>query len=286
MKYFIKTAALIFILFLEICTGCPAKAENNVPENLKVLTGEKVQKISNSEYTIIYYSNVNLIDISFDFGNESTQENIENEINSISVIGDDNTVAGKIKNEEEPVIEINLHEGENTIHLKNNTDNKVIMKMKIIYKKVNIEGIPNNIKAGDNFTLKWCIKDIDNDSIHAEWYNYGIDTILLSKNGNAAVVNGGTASVAAMIYDINNNAVGHIDISLSAAGTGKYGWIKNDGKWYYIDPETKCFKMGWLTSNNNIYYINSNGEMATGWIKDNGTLYYMNQDGTLSKGRI
>lgn len=286
MKYFIKTSVFIFILFFGICSGYAANAENKMPENLKVLTSEQVQKISDNEYSIVYYSNVNSIDISFDFGNEDeyTEEEINDKISKISVIGDDNSICGSIKNEEEPVIEINLHEGENKILLKNNEDNTIIIKLNIIHKKVNIEGIPQNIKEGDNFSLKWNIKDVDNNTIHAQWYTYGIGTMLLSKNGNATIVNGGIGKAAAILYDVNSKPIGHIDVSINAVGTGKYGWIKNDGKWYYIDPETKCFKLGFITSNDNIYYINSTGEMAAGWVKDNGIWYHMGEDGTMNKG--
>ena len=277
MKYFTKTSAFIFIVFFGICSGDAANAENKMPENLKVLTSEQIQKNSENEYSIVYYSNVNSIDISFDFGNEDeyTEEEIDDKISKISVIGDDNSICGSIKNEEEP-----------TILLKNNVDNTIIIKLNIIHKKVNIEGIPQNIKAGDNFSLKWNIKDIDNHTIHAQWYTYGIGTMLLSKNGNATIVNGGRGKAAAILYDAKSNPMGHIDVTINAVGTGKYGWIKNDGKWDYIDPETKCFKLGFITSNNNIYYINSTGEMAVGWVKDNGTWYHMGEDGVMDKGWI
>ena len=83
------------------------------------------------------------------------------------------------------------------------------------------------------------------------------------------------------------------------------GWLKESGKWYYLnnngymsksgstkvgsklylffDSGVLVTKTGWVKLSGNWYYVkNSNGEAHTGWKKDGGKWYYLrNDDGSM-----
>ncbi len=262
--------------------------EKSVITNLKITTGEYIQYVNN-EYCADYFSNKDTINISFNMNGICDEEAINAQLQNFSIIGNDKSICGGMKYNsslKECIMTINLNEGENGIRIKNKITNDYEAYIKINYKRVSVTGIPENLKVDDNFNISWNIKDLSKElnNYRAEWYGYGINTMLISTNGNITIVNGGNGTISSMIYDCNNKAVGHIEINIESSGTGKYGWIKNNGKWYYIDPETKCFKIGWLESNNNKYYINNNGEMAVGWIDYRGVRYYLAKDGTMKNG--
>jgi glucan-binding YG repeat protein len=68
-------------------------------------------------------------------------------------------------------------------------------------------------------------------------------------------------------------------------GSMKTGWIKDEDKWYYLDKGGTMAK-GWKTIGGNWYYLNSNGAMRTGWIYYGKKWYFLNEDGTMSSGWI
>ncbi len=257
--------------------------EKTTITNLKVITGEYIES-SDKGYYIDYFSNENTISMSFYTDYMNDEEKIKDNLSKLIITGNNNTLCGKAEYDsrlKQCVMTINLNEGENNIKVCNE-NNTSLANLKINYKKVLVEKLPDNLCVDDNFNVTWKIKGTHN--YRAEWYGYGIDTMLISKNGNITIVNGGKGTAAAVLYDGNNKAVGHIEINISASGEGKYGWVKNNGKWYYIDPNTKCFKIGWIKSNNNKYFINNNGEMAVGWIDYKGVRYYLAKDGTMKSG--
>lgn len=86
-----------------------------------------------------------------------------------------------------------------------------------------------------------------------------------------------------------------------------FGWVKKDGKWYYIDENGRK-AVGWYEEDGKKYYFNDDGSMKTGllqtpegnkvyyddygstkkkgWLQDGNTWYYLNADGTTKTGWI
>ncbi len=69
-------------------------------------------------------------------------------------------------------------------------------------------------------------------------------------------------------------------------GYAQSGWKRDDGTWYYMDPETFIMQTGWVKDNDKWYYMNSSGAMQTGWVLDDGTWYYMNSSGAMTTGWV
>ncbi len=252
--------------------------------DLKTLTGEEIKQ-EEDIYKINICNNENKVEIIFNIENnkDNSKKELLRYVNDLIVLGEDNTIVGSIDFSDAIIMRVNLNEGTNLIKLKNKKDNSEILRLSINYTKVKMIGIPDNINVGDNFSLKCSInKEVYNDT---KWSSYGIDTLIISEDGNVTIVNGGIGSVMGTIYK-ENKIVGSVNISIYALGKGKLGWIKNDDKWYYIDPIKKYFKIGWLESNNNWYYMNKDGSMKTGWLNDNEHTYYFNEKGAMVKGKV
>lgn len=63
------------------------------------------------------------------------------------------------------------------------------------------------------------------------------------------------------------------------------GWYKNkDGSWSYVH-EGEWLYYSWLTLDDDVYYIDTNGIMKTGWVKDAGYWYYMDGSGAMVKNK-
>ncbi|MFJ5716883.1 SpoIID/LytB domain-containing protein [Neobacillus sp. NPDC093127] len=71
--------------------------------------------------------------------------------------------------------------------------------------------------------------------------------------------------------------------SVSPATVAKTGWVKENGKWFYL-KSGGVRTTGWLKDANKWYYLNKNGEMLTGWLKDANKWYYLNQSGAMLTG--
>lgn len=252
--------------------------------DLKTLTGEEIKQ-EEDIYKINICNNENKVEIIFNIENnkDNSKKELLRYVNDLIVLGEDNTIVGSIDFSDAIIMRVNLNEGTNLIKLKNKKDNSEILRLSINYTKVKMIGIPDNINVGDNFSLKCSInKEVYNDT---KWSSYGIDTLIVSEDGNVTIVNGGIGSIMGTIYK-EGKIVGSVNISIYALGEGKLGWIKNDDKWYYIDPIKKYFKIGWLESNNNWYYMNKDGSMKTGWLNDNEHTYYFNEKGAMVKGKV
>ena len=67
------------------------------------------------------------------------------------------------------------------------------------------------------------------------------------------------------------------------------GWLKSNGKWYYLDPITGVMKSGWLFDNGKWYFLDTNpssGAMLTGWQWIDGYCYYFSTSGDMLAGTI
>lgn len=67
------------------------------------------------------------------------------------------------------------------------------------------------------------------------------------------------------------------------------GWLKSNGKWYYLDPITGVMKSGWLFDNGKWHFLDTNpssGAMLTGWQWIDGYCYYFSASGDMLAGTI
>jgi len=238
-------ASLVFLLIF--CDGVIAK-ENITLSNLRFSTGEEITEDKDG-YKATIYSNENEIMLIFDCNNEDG--------NNIVAIREDNSICGKAEVCEYAGINIKLHEGINAINIIDKIDGSNIEKLTIDYKRVEVSGIVQKFNVGDKIKL-----DVDfNDEQHkVKWMSYGIDSLIISEDGEVTAINGGVANLIGMIYD-GNKIIGTVKCALLVVGDGEYGWIKNGGQWYYIDPIKKCFKIGKFSYNGKDYYFGKDGSM-------------------------
>ena len=68
------------------------------------------------------------------------------------------------------------------------------------------------------------------------------------------------------------------------------GWVFDasfDGPyWYYLDPETKLMRTGWLADGGSWYYLTGSGAMAIGWVQVDGSWYYLSASGKTATGWV
>ena len=65
--------------------------------------------------------------------------------------------------------------------------------------------------------------------------------------------------------------------------SGKTGWIKEKGQWYYYDGNGALLT-GWQQVDGKWYYLSDSGTMQKGWIKSGNKWYYLNADGIMVTG--
>lgn len=64
-----------------------------------------------------------------------------------------------------------------------------------------------------------------------------------------------------------------------------YGFIEDDGKTYYLDPNTGVMHTGWVKIEGIWYFFNGSGAMHTGWLLSGGKWYYLDPaDGKMKTG--
>jgi hypothetical protein len=69
-------------------------------------------------------------------------------------------------------------------------------------------------------------------------------------------------------------------------GAKKKGWLKIDGKWYHLDINTGAMQTGWIKDRGKWYYLDSNGVMKTGWLKVGSKWYYLDSNGVMKTGWV
>ena len=77
---------------------------------------------------------------------------------------------------------------------------------------------------------------------------------------------------------------------MDSEGSPVSGWVL-DGVyggpyWYYLDPETKVMRTGWLADGGSWYYLTGSGAMVTGWVRDGGSWYYLSDSGKMATGWV
>ena len=64
------------------------------------------------------------------------------------------------------------------------------------------------------------------------------------------------------------------------------GWVKDNGNWYYLVPETETgdgyvagemLPGGWHNLQGRYFYMDPDGKMHKGWLFDQGRWYYLNE---------
>lgn len=248
---------------------------NNQIYNFKITTGEKLINVQEGQNVYEAYVSNNEHKVYMQFNCEDGTN-----FKDFIVTGSDNTIVGNIS-EEEPVLTIkDLKEGLNIIKIRNREDNSDLYKFYINYKNVQINGLNNRVNTGDEFKLDAIIDG--HICKNVKWTSVGINSVIISEDGQLTAVNNGIAYIIATIYDNDGqNIIGSVNLKFNVSGEPKLGWIKNDGKWYYIDESTKCFKIGWFFANGKWYNFNNYGLMQTGWIKDQGKWYLINENGAM-----
>ena len=66
-------------------------------------------------------------------------------------------------------------------------------------------------------------------------------------------------------------------------GKAVTGWVKDSGKWYYLDRDG-VMKTGWVKDSGKWYFLSGSGAMKTGWLKDGGKYYYLTGSGAMKTG--
>ena len=58
-------------------------------------------------------------------------------------------------------------------------------------------------------------------------------------------------------------------------------WEETNGAWAHKGPYGFYLKDGWYKIDNELYYMNADGEVQTGWLKYDGETYYLKEDGKM-----
>ena len=72
--------------------------------------------------------------------------------------------------------------------------------------------------------------------------------------------------------------------STTGLAIGTVGWVKTNGKWYYIRPDGKMVKNGWVEYSGHWYLLGNDGSMQTGFVTVNNLQYYLGSDGAMHLG--
>ena len=77
---------------------------------------------------------------------------------------------------------------------------------------------------------------------------------------------------------------------VDSEGSPVSGWVLDSvyggPYWYYLDPETKVMRTGWLADGGSWYYLTGSGAMATGWVQVDGSWYYLSASGKIATGWV
>lgn len=275
-------------------------SDGNPIYNLKIITGEKLINVQEGPnvYKADISNNMDRVDIQF-----ASIPGVDP--NDFIITGSNNTIVGSISIEEPILIIDNLKEGLNIIKIRKKLDNTELYKFYINYKKVQISELKSVVNTGDKFNL---YAEIDGKVFNnIKWASVGINSVMMSEEGEVTALNNGIATIIATIYDNKgDNIIGSLHLEFNVCGESKLGWINNSGKWYYIDEDTNSFKIGWFFDNGKWYflgadgsiekgwiyknecwfYLKDNGQMATGWVKDNGKWHLLSEDGSMKTGWV
>ena len=105
-----------------------------------------------------------------------------------------------------------------------------------------------------------------------------IDIYAADKNG---------AMITNAWYDdktqMEDGSVEHTWFYLTGNGLAAKGWLNQNGKWFYMDPDWASMWTGWATIKGiNYHFDETSGVMTVGWYKSNGDWYYFKDSGAMA----
>jgi hypothetical protein len=83
--------------------------------------------------------------------------------------------------------------------------------------------------------------------------------------------------------DLAGNVSAATKVTVTASGK-KFGWVSDNGKWYYYDLNTGEMKTGWLNAEGTWYFFDESGVMKTGWLYTGGYWYFLTGSGAMKTG--
>lgn len=280
----LSKAAIIFVVnfmtFFTIGQNEVVYADNINQQciyELSTTTGEKLIKQSDKTYKCNICSNKSEIIFQAKLADGSKQKDF-------IVTDDNNTIIGSICDGTPCLIKVNLKLGDNIVIIKNKKNNSQLYKIYVNYTNVQVKGIKDWVYTGDNLKLE--VKNNDTVYNNVKWISSGIDTVMVTSDGNLTALNSGIANVIGTIYDEGNNIIGNVNIDFYVCGEKVSGWINNNGKWYFIDEVTRTIKIGWIFFNGEWYHTDITGAMQTGWYFENGNWYYLKENGVMATSWI
>ncbi len=90
--------------------------------------------------------------------------------------------------------------------------------------------------------------------------------------GNAGGTMGGPSGTETAVQSTAN---------LASPGGQPYGWIEENGLWWYRNPDGSYTVNNWQFINDKWYFFDEAGWMKTGWILWNEKYYYCGEDGAM-----
>ncbi|MGL4109254.1 N-acetylmuramoyl-L-alanine amidase [Clostridium sp. LP20] len=139
---------------------------------------------------------------------------------------------------------------------------------------------------------KWYYGKTDG-AIAKGWLRLGNTWYYLNNNGEMVTgwqdIDGARyyfKSYGAMVTGINT--IDGLKYEFSSSGAlvgeiGKSGWIKENGKWYYLDSAGKKVQ-GWNKVSGIWYYMGKDSVMVTGWQIIDSSIYYFQSSGAMVTG--
>ena len=76
------------------------------------------------------------------------------------------------------------------------------------------------------------------------------------------------------------------DIQFYTGATANSGWLKDNGRWHYLNASGQMVTNNWVKDNGKWYYMDASGTMVTGWKEINGAWYYMDANGVMATGKV
>jgi hypothetical protein len=97
-----------------------------------------------------------------------------------------------------------------------------------------------------------------------------------------------TKQTAGTVIDVfAEDIAGNVSVATKitvTASAKKFGWVSENGNWYYYDLITGVMKTGWLNADGSWYFLDDSGVMKSGWLKTGGSWYFLTSSGAMKTG--
>ena len=165
------------------------------------------------------------------------------------------------------------------------------------YDWINCSGAINNFKKYGTFMSANDGNVLRGNPVYYDWNSNGVydhTAICVGKNNSGTpIIDAHTGDHYHVTWTLGSNGK-RATIQLRSSGTVSGSsttsaeggsWKKESGTWFFYAADGSMVK-GWLSYNNNYYYLRGNGNMATGWEKVGGSWYYFTGNGVMKSGWI